>query len=80
MRWHPCEVCGRPATIHETAVKGGNVAEHHRCYAHGADGLHIRSDEHQQADFRAMVEQYHRLSDAEKNEIALTYRLNHRLA
>lgn len=80
MRRYHCEICGQPATIHETALNDGAVSYRHLCQVHGQEMLPapvVTSDE---AGFQAMVDYYRNLSDAEKDELALDYRLQRRVA
>jgi hypothetical protein len=80
MRRYHCEICGQPATIHETVFNEGAVSCRHLCQVHGQEKLLdpvVKSDE---ADFQALVDYYQSLSDAEKDELALDYRLQRRVA
>jgi hypothetical protein len=71
-----CEICGQPATIHETAVEREGVVSRHLCQKHG-EATSPTVDLGPQAA-QAAEEQFRRLSDAEKEHVALLYRLTHR--
>jgi hypothetical protein len=74
---HPnCDICGQPATVHETAVEGGGAVTRHLCQEHGGPALPAVVLEPQAA--QAAEELYRGLSDAEKEHFALLYRLTHR--
>jgi hypothetical protein len=79
---YECEVCGRPATIHETLIEsGGTIVSRHQCAEHGAHSLHGTArldDPGVQAAFAALVAWYDCLSDSEKNRFRLEYRLMRR--
>ncbi|HEY3395156.1 MAG TPA: hypothetical protein VGK58_20820 [Lacipirellulaceae bacterium] len=80
MRQYLCEVCGQAATIHETAVNDGTVNYRHLCQVHGQEILLVPVVKQDDAAFQAMVDSYRSLSDAEKDELALDYRLRRRAA
>jgi hypothetical protein len=73
-----CEIRGQPATIHETTVVGQGAVTRHLCQEHDEVGLPSVKLGPQAAE--AAAEQYHRLSDAEKEHFALLYRVTHRSA
>jgi hypothetical protein len=73
-----CEVCGKPAMIHETVVEGGTVVTRHLCQEHGEAALPAVDPAAQAAALQAAEQQYHSLSDAEKEHFALFYRLSKR--
>jgi hypothetical protein len=77
---HRCEVCGRPATIHETILSHGVVTDRHVCYLHGDVMLLSPKAEHSHEEFQTIVEHYQRLSASERKQIALHYRLIQRIA
>lgn len=79
MRRYHCEVCGQPATIHETAVNDGAVSYRHLCEAHGQDVALTEAVKRDEASFQVMVDYYRGLSDAEKDQLALEYRLRRRV-
>ena len=79
MHQHQCEICGRPATIHETSLASGAVSDRHVCYAHG-EAMLLKPTAEQREDFRALVEYFRGLSAAEHDQIALSYRLSRRFA
>lgn len=41
MARHLCEVCGRPATVHVTAVASGVATERHLCEVHSGGACAI---------------------------------------
>jgi hypothetical protein len=56
-----CDVCGKPATVHETVREAGAVTSRHFCQEHG--------------ELRVIEEYYRRgLSEAEWEPIARLYR------
>jgi hypothetical protein len=56
-----CDICGKPATVHETAREAGEATSRHFCQKHG--------------ELRVIEEYYRRsLSDAEWEPIARVYR------
>lgn len=75
-----CEACGRPATIHETAIRGGEAASRHFCREHGEPtvaAVDLGPAASAEA-FRAAGEYYQGLADAEREHLALLYRLGRR--
>jgi hypothetical protein len=68
-----CAICGQPATVHETAVEEGGAVTRHLCQDHGAAALPAVEVGAQAV--QAAAEQFHNLSDAEKEHFALLYRL-----
>lgn len=82
MRHYKCDVCGAPATIHETAIESrGAVVVRHYCQEHGAGAMHgtLRVDDPDiQAAFTDLAEWYNGLAESEKNRIQLEYRLTRR--
>ena len=57
-----CDICGKPATVHETVREAGEVTFRHLCQEHG--------------ELRVIEEYYRRsLSEAEWQQIARVYRL-----
>jgi protein-arginine kinase activator protein McsA len=73
-----CDICGEPATIHETTIESGKATSRHFCQEHGAPSLPPVDKAYQAASLRAMEEYYHSLSDAERENMALLYRLTKR--
>jgi hypothetical protein len=71
-----CEICGQPATIHETSVEGEGAVTRHLCQEHG-EAVWPAVDLGPNAA-QAAEEQYRRLSDVEKEHFGLLYRLTHR--
>jgi hypothetical protein len=77
---HPerCDVCGRPATVHETAIAAGNVASRHFCDAHGAgvraDAVPL-DDTQRQAAITTLAERASKMTPAERARLELEYRL-----
>ena len=59
-----CDICGKPATIHETVREAGGVTSRHLCQEHG--------------ELRVIEEYYHRLPEAEREQIARVYRTGSR--
>jgi hypothetical protein len=74
-----CEICGRPATLHETALAGGAVVVRHLCQEHGQDAWHAvlppLDPDRQAAALQAVEGHWRGLPEAEKEHLALTYRL-----
>jgi hypothetical protein len=57
-----CDICGKPATVHETVREAGEVTSRHFCQEHG--------------ELRVIEEYYRRsLSEAEWEPVARVYRL-----
>jgi hypothetical protein len=56
-----CDICGKPATVHETVREAGEVTCRHLCQEHG--------------ELRVIEEYYRNLSEAEREQIARVYRL-----
>jgi hypothetical protein len=73
-----CDLCGRPATIHETAIRAGETVSRHFCQEHGEPPLPPVDPGVQAASLRAAEEYYLSLSDAEREHMALVYRLTKR--
>lgn len=71
-----CAICGKPATIHETAVEGEGAVTRHLCQEHGEAVLPAIKLGLEAA--QAAEELNRNLSDAEKEHFALLYRLTHR--
>ena len=71
-----CEVCGQPATIHETSVEGAGASTRHLCREHGQAAWPAPDLGPQAA--QAAEEQYRSLPDAETEHRALLYRRTHR--
>jgi hypothetical protein len=74
-----CDVCGQPATIHETSIESsGDIVVRHHCQEHGASVLHgaLRIDDPDtQATLANLAEWYNGLTESEKNRIQLEHRL-----
>jgi hypothetical protein len=70
-----CEICGQPAVIHETVVEDEGAVTRHLCQDHGQAASPV-VDFGPQAT-QAAEEQYRNLSDAEKEQFAMLYRLTH---
>jgi hypothetical protein len=74
-----CEICERPATIHETEITAGKATSRHLCEEHGAPLLPPAPDPDAQAALLRDLEAYYRgLSDVERAELARLYRLRRR--
>jgi hypothetical protein len=73
-----CDICGRPATIHETAINAGEVTSRHLCQEHGEPSLPTVIPGTQAASLEEVMERYRCLSDAEREQMALEYRLTRR--
>jgi hypothetical protein len=73
-----CVICGQPATIHETALTRGQAISRHLCQSHGQSLLPTIAPGDQAAALRSLAEQYRSLSDAERTQLALSYRLTRR--
>ena len=73
-----CEVCGQPAAIHETTIEAGEATSRHFCQEHGQPLLPPVDPGVQAASLRALEEYFHSLSDAERENMALLYRLTKR--
>ena len=73
-----CDICGQPATIHETTIETGEATSRHFCQEHGGSLLPPIDPDVQAASLRAMEEYYYSLSDAERENMALLYRLSKR--
>jgi hypothetical protein len=65
---------------HETALDDGVVAYRHLCFAHGQEELLAPQVKIDEASFQAMFDYFCGLSDAEKDQLALEYRLRRRAA
>jgi hypothetical protein len=72
-----CDICGQPATIHETAIRAGEAVSRHRCQEHGESFLPTRIPG-VQASLPTAEELYRSLSEAEREHFALIYRLTRR--
>jgi hypothetical protein len=77
---HPqrCDVCGQPATIHETAIVVGAVVLHHFCVVHGAaarDGALQLATVDKQAAWALLTEQYAKLTGTERTQLAQEQRV-----
>jgi hypothetical protein len=74
----PCDVCGQPATIHETALEAGTAVVRHYCEEHGksawADALRLDDPSSQAEALKAAKEYYRSLSDEEKAQLAELHR------
>jgi hypothetical protein len=73
-----CDVCGQPATIHETLIKGGEAASRHLCQEHGESSLPTVVPGVQATPLPTAEELYRGLSEAEREHMALLYRLTKR--
>jgi hypothetical protein len=73
-----CDICGQPATIHETAVRAGEAVTRHLCREHGESSLPAVIPGVQAASLQAAEEYFRSLSDAEREHLALVYRLTRR--
>jgi hypothetical protein len=73
-----CDVCGQPATIHETVIRGGEATSRHLCSEHGEPLLPSVDPGSQAAALQAAEEYYRSLSEAEREHLALVYRLTRR--
>lgn len=70
-----CAICGRPATVHETAIDAGATTSRHLCPEHGEPLLPKVDAGAQAAGLQALREYYDGLSEA---WLALAYRLSRR--
>jgi len=73
-----CERCERSATIHETTIEAGKAIARHYCPEHGKTLMPPLDPEVQAAGLLAVEEYYNSLSDAERENLALLYRLQKR--
>jgi hypothetical protein len=73
-----CDVCGQPATIHETVIEGDTAVSRHLCLEHGQAAMPTVPAGDPADALRAAEEQFGQLSEAEKEHWALYYRLIHR--
>jgi hypothetical protein len=71
-----CVICGKAATIHETVVDGEGPVTRHFCQEYGAGAAPALALGPEAA--QAAEELNRRLSQAEKDHLALLYRLTHR--
>jgi hypothetical protein len=79
MNGQKCDVCGAPATIHETAVENSQIVVRHLCQNHGKDLIPAIDFANHEAARQTVMEMYNRLSDTEKNELALLHRWSKRV-
>jgi len=75
MRQATCDICGQPATIHETAVEGGAASARHFCREHGEPILPTIVAVARVASLQAAEEYYRSLSEADQEQMALLHRL-----
>jgi hypothetical protein len=73
-----CDICGQPATIHETAIRAGEAATRHLCQEHGESSLPTAIPGVQASSLATVEEPCRSLSDAERDHLALVYRLTKR--
>jgi hypothetical protein len=78
-----CEVCGQPAVVHETEIVASRVTSHHLCQAHGEAGwrdavLSLRDINFQADAIRDLEDQWRRLSENDKQQLAQLHRLTRR--
>jgi hypothetical protein len=82
MQPFPCDVCGQPATIHETALEAGPAVVHHYCAEHGRsawpDALRLDGPHAQAEALKAAEEYFRNLSDEEKAQLAELHRFTQR--
>jgi hypothetical protein len=71
-----CAICGRPATIYETAIEPEGAVTRHLCQEHGRAVLPAIPFGPEAA--QAALEKYRSLTDVEKEYHALLYRVTHR--
>jgi hypothetical protein len=71
-----CDVCGQPATIHETAVENGTAVARHYCAEHGEASWQATAPAIDPAAVQTLEEYWRGLSDAEKEQLAELYRLS----
>jgi hypothetical protein len=71
-----CAICGKPATIHDTVIESQAATSRHFCPEH-AEPAPVPVFRGSQADAqKALEEYYHSLSDSERENMALLYRLS----
>jgi hypothetical protein len=80
---HPkCEVCGNPATIHETVIESGvGVGLHHLCKQHGESHWQIAAqavEARSQGALGPLTEWYRSLDHAARSRLEMEYRLMRR--
>jgi hypothetical protein len=73
-----CDICGQPATIHDTAINAGEAVSRHRCQEHGESLLTTSIPGVDAASLPTAEELYQRLSESERKHFALLYRLTRR--
>ena len=78
MLQHKCEICGQPATIHETAMRAGEAVSRHLCQEHGESLVPKSIPGVPAASLPTAEELYLSLSEAEREHMALMYRLTKR--
>ena len=82
MHQHRCEICGRTATTHDTAVESGAAqAVRHLCQQHaGIDwrSLLLADAASSQNALASLIEWHRGLSDGEKSQLEMEYRLRMR--
>ena len=80
---HPkCEVCGKPAAIHETAIENGvAVGSHQLCKLHGESRWQsaVQAAEASTPDALTQLTAWYRgLTDVERSRLEMEYRLMRR--
>jgi hypothetical protein len=78
-----CEVCGQPAVVHETEINASSVKTRHLCQAHGEAGwrdavLSLGDADFQASALRDLEDQWRRLSENDKQQLAQLHRLSRR--
>jgi hypothetical protein len=75
MHQHKCEICGQPATLHETAIRSREAVSRHLCQEHGVSLVPKSIPGAPAASLPAAEELYRSLSETEREHLALIYRL-----
>jgi hypothetical protein len=79
MHQQQCEICGRPATIHDTSIENSvALASRHLCQEHGSNDLHsiLSSVAASSQDALSQLSEWYRhLTDVEKRRLEAEYRL-----
>ncbi|MGD9634953.1 MAG: hypothetical protein AB7G28_23830 [Pirellulales bacterium] len=76
-----CEICGNPATIHDSHVSSGAADTHHYCGQHAphdtSPAPSLTSSERIEA-LATLAEYFGHLSEREKSQLTLEHRLARR--
>jgi hypothetical protein len=73
-----CDICGEPATIHETTIRAGEAVTRRLCREHGDSLLPKTIPGIPAASLPTTEELYRNLSEAEREHLSLLYRLSKR--